>query len=179
MTDYDAVVYDLDGTLVRLVVDWAACEAELAGLLEEAGVDATDMDAWELLRAAEDAGIGAEAEAIIASYEREGATNSVRLETADEVPNWDVPVGVCSLNCEAACHTALERAALRDMVDVVIGRDSHTERKPHPGPLEAAVGALGADPARCLFVGDSDSDRVTAERAGTSFRSVPDGRTSR
>jgi phosphoglycolate phosphatase-like HAD superfamily hydrolase len=179
MTTYDAVVYDLDGTLVRLVVDWVACERELAAILQSEGIETTDLDAWELLAAAEEAGIGARAEATIAEYERGGARDAIRLETADEVTTWDVPVGVCSLNCEAACRIALERVALLDEIDVVIGRDSHTERKPHPGPLEAAISALEGTPKRSLFVGDSDSDRVTAERAGVAFRSVPAGRTSR
>lgn len=179
MPEYDAVVYDLDGTLVRLVVDWAACEAELGSLLADVGVDASGLDAWELLRAAEEVGAGEDAEALISAYERDGARDAVTLETADEVRTWEVPVGVCSLNCEAACRTALERADLLDAVDVVVGRDSHPERKPHPGPLEAAIEALGAQPESCLFVGDSDSDRITAERAGAAFRSVPSGRTSR
>lgn len=179
MSSYDAVVYDLDGTLVRLVVDWAACERELAVILQSAGIETTDLDAWELLSAAEEAGIGPRVESTIAEYERRGARDAIRLGTADEVGTWDVPVGVCSLNCEAACQIALERVDLLEDIDVLIGRDSHAERKPHPGPLEAAITAMDAIPDHALFVGDSESDRVTAERAGVDFRGVPSGRTSR
>ncbi|MFB6104314.1 MAG: HAD family hydrolase [Halobacteriaceae archaeon] len=176
---YDAVVYDLDGTVLRLEVDWAACERDLESLLGSVGIDAGEYDAWELLEVAETHDCGEEAEAIIAEYERGGATEATRLPLADELLGRSEPVGICSLNCEAACRTALARHDLLEAVDVVVGRDSHPERKPAPGPLLAVVDALETDPQRTVFIGDSASDRETAERAGTAFRPAPGGRTSR
>jgi len=176
---YDAVVYDLDGTVLRLEVDWAACERDLGSLLASVDVDAADYDAWALLEAAERNGAGDRAADIIAEYERAGAADATRLPLADELATRTEPVGICSLNCEAACRTALARHDLLKEVDVVVGRDSHADRKPAPGPLLAAVEALDAHPQRTVFVGDSDSDRRTAERAGTAFRPAPGGRTSR
>lgn len=179
MVEYDAVVYDLDGTLVRLMVDWEAVERDLASLLTESEHDPAELDAWELLAAAEEVGLGEPAEYTISAYERAGASDAVRLDTAAEVTSWDVPVGVCSLNCEAACRIALETVGLLEEMAVVIGRDSHSRRKPDPGPLLAALDAMDARPDHSLFVGDSSSDEVTADRAGVNFRSVPSGRTSR
>lgn len=176
---YDAVVYDLDGTILRLEVEWEACEQELRTLLESEGHDADGLDAWELLSTAEDLGCGEAADAIIADYEQEGATAATRLDRADELLTRDGPTGVCSLNCETACRTALEKFDLLDTVDVVVGRDSHPTRKPDPGPLLAVIDELGVSPERTLFVGDSDSDRVTAERAGAAFKPVASGHTSR
>lgn len=179
MTEYDAIVYDLDGTLVHLDVDWETCEQTLRDHFEEASIGMLDGDAWEILAAAEAINRGDEAAEIIARYERDGATRASRLPTAAEVSEQSVPVGVCSLNCEAACREALSQVDLEEGVSVVIGRDSHETRKPDPGPLLAAVDALGATPDRTLFVGDSPSDRTTAERAGTAFRPVPNERTNR
>jgi HAD superfamily hydrolase (TIGR01549 family) len=179
MAEYDAVVYDLDGTLVRLVVDWAAVERDLAALLADSERDPAELDAWELLVAAEEVGLGEAAEDTISGYERAGAREAVWLDTAAEVTSWDVPVGVCSLNCEAACKIALEEVGLLEEITVVVGRDSHPTRKPDPGPLLAALDAMDARPNHSLFVGDSESDAVTADRAGVNFRSVPSGRTSR
>jgi Predicted phosphatases len=51
----------------------------------------------------------------------------------------------------------------------VVGRDTVRTHKPEPESLLAAVDALGVDPDRCVFVGDSESDRVTADRAGVPF----------
>jgi phosphoglycolate phosphatase len=162
-----AVVYDLDGTLVRLDVDWAAVEQELATALRERGVDAAG-DAWEMLDTAEAAGCRDAAEAAIAPHERAGADDSALLPLAEELPR-EGPVAVCSLNCEAAVRDALDRHGLAEHVDAVVGRDSGPQRKPDPEALLAAVDALGVAPADALFVGDSDSDALTAERAGVPF----------
>jgi len=167
-----AVVYDLDGTLVRLAVDWESVERRLADLLEREGVDADPLSAWSLLDAAEDAGVGEEADALIADAEREGAEKSRRLALADEVPEREIPVGVCSLNHESAVRIALDRHDLTEDVESVVGRGTVPERKPHPRALLAAVEELGVEPENVLFVGDSASDEETAERAGTKFEWV-------
>ena len=171
-TEPAAVVYDLDGTLVRLAVDWEAVERGLADLLESKGVDAKPLSAWALLDAAEEAGVGDEADELIADAEREGARDSERLPLADELLRRDVPVGVCSLNHEAAVEIALDEHDLADSVASVVGRGTVPHRKPHPRALLAAVEELGVEPSAVLFVGDSESDEVTAERAGTMFEWV-------
>ena len=170
--DYDAVVYDLDGTLARLDVDWEQVESEVGARLREANVDPENYDTWGLLDAAEDAGIGGEIHEIIAEHERDGATRAERLPCADELADLDVPLGVCSLNCEDACRIALERHDITDAFEVVAGRDTVPARKPDPVALTWVCERLGVDPADTLFVGDSPSDEVTANRAGTAFRRV-------
>lgn len=172
VSDAQAVVYDLDGTLVRLAVNWEEVERRLVELLEREGVDADPLSAWDLLDAAEEVGVGDEADELIASAEREGATASQRLALADELAAREVPVGVCSLNHEEAVLLALDHHDLSGHVESVVGRGTVPERKPHPRALLAAVEELGVEPEEVLFVGDSESDRTTAERAGTRFEWV-------
>lgn len=169
---YEAVIFDLDGTLLRLDVDWRAVDAELAELLRGAGVDPEEHHAWELLDAAEAVGLGAEAEAVIARHEENGARNCDRLPLADRLLAIDRPLGVVSLNAVQAVRTALEAESLLDAVDVVIGRGSVPERKPRPEPLLAALEELNVDPTAAVFVGDSEGDATTAQRAGVDFMSV-------
>ena len=172
-----ARVYDLDGTLVRLEADWQAADQEVRELIDasSAAIETDGRTVWELLDAAEANGIGEAVDELIAEHEVEAARISTRLPTADELCDLSVPVAVCSLNCEAACHIALERHGLTDYVDAVVGRDTVGYRKPHPEPLLAAVRALSVEPEAALFVGDSERDAVTAERAGTRFRYVDGG----
>jgi len=172
VTAYDAVVYDLDGTLVRLAVDWATVRDDVAAALADAGVPTDGESLWELLELAAETGRRDVAEDTIARHEREGARTAERLPTADEVPGAGVPVGVCSLNCEAACRLALDRHDLSPHVGAVVGRDSVDTEKPDPEPLLATLRALDADPERALFVGDTERDAETAERAGVAFRYV-------
>ena len=169
--DYDAIVYDLDGTLVRLDVDWDAVARDVERALADHDVDTDGRDLWGVLERSVETGHREIVEEAIAAHEREGAETATVLALASDLPH-DVPVGVCSLNCEDACRRALARHDLADHVDVVVGRDTVGTFKPDPEPLLAAVEALDADPARSLFVGDSESDRTTAERAGLEFQWV-------
>ncbi|WP_049970145.1 HAD family hydrolase [Haladaptatus cibarius] len=169
--DVAAVVYDLDGTLVQLIVNWKAVAQDVAMELETHGVDASDADLWRMLDLADEANVRREIETIIGQHERDGARRSTRLPHADELLSRDVPVGVCSLNCESACHVGLETHGLARHVDAVVGRDSVSTRKPHPEPLRATLRELGVD-GNAVFVGDSRRDELTAERAGIAFEYV-------
>lgn len=174
MTDgYQAVIYDLDGTLVELQVDWDQVREDVAAKFRVRGVDVEGDSLWELLERADHEPLERAVEETIAEHERQGARRSDRLPTADELP-LDVPVGVCSLNCEAACRIALELHGLDRYVDVIVGRDTLPEHKPDPTPLLHAADGLAVAPEQTLFVGDSNSDEVAAERAGMGFEWVSD-----
>lgn len=170
--DPDAIVYDLDGTLVRLLVDWPGLERELTALLEEAGFEDPGGDVWSRYEVASEHGLRADAEELIAAREVAGARECIRLPAADLVETHDIPVGVCSLNSERACRIALHEQELTEYVQAVVGRGSVATLKPDPEPLLAVCESLGVDPEEVLFVGDSESDAETASRAGTMFRYV-------
>ena len=176
--EYDAVVYDLDGTLVDLDVDWGVVAADVREVYETAGKTPPSDGLWEMLEGAADAGLEADVESTIAGHEREGARTAPRLAHADELlerAERAVPVGVCSLNCEDACRIALEEHDLHEAVDAVVGRDTVATRKPDPEPLLETVRRLGVEPENAVFVGDSERDELTARRAGTAFEYVGAG----
>ena len=177
---YDAVVYDLDGTLVHLAVDWAAVADDVLDVYTDHAIKPPTDELWGLLEAAAGYGIGAEVEEAIALHERSGAHDSTRLPLGDRLAargddgdrdGSGPPAGVCSLNCEAACRIAVEThgldAALTE--SAIVGRDTVETHKPEPESLLAAVERLDAEPEHTLFVGDSQRDAVTAERAGVDY----------
>lgn len=171
---WDGVVFDLDGTVVWLRVDWTKAEEAVFRELQKAGVDTKDQRVWPLLELAAERGILDRIEPTLNEFEFEGAERSKRLPLADSLSAFDGPIGICSLNCEEACRRALAVHGLDEYVDVVIGRDTIRPWKPDPAPLEAAVQKLGTPPEQTLFVGDSDRDATTAEAAGIPFRYVED-----
>jgi len=177
LSAFDAVVYDLDGTLVDLRVDWNDAASDAAAVLRNAGVDADSLDLWKMLDAADDAGVRDELERELAAHEREGAWLSDRLPLADHLAGDGVPSGVCSLNAEDACRVALDVHDLSNHVDAVVGRDSVETRKPDPEPLLTTLERMAVDPDSAVFVGDSARDEVTADRAGVAFRYVDGGPT--
>ncbi|MEF8777254.1 MAG: HAD family hydrolase [Haloarculaceae archaeon] len=171
--EHDAVVYDLDGTLVRLEVDWDAAASDAAAVLRARGIDVEQLSLWDMLETAAEQGFKPRVSTVLAAHEREGALNASAAPVADELPR-NGPVGVCSLNAEAACRVALEVQGLDAHVDAVVGRDSLEAYKPDPEPLLHTLSLLDADPEKGLFVGDGERDRETARRAGVEFRWVED-----
>jgi len=167
---YEAIVYDVDGTLVELPVDWAAVdEAVRRVLAARTDADVAGKNAWELLPVADEHGERDSVEAEISKRERAAAADAERLPLADELAGAGWNVAVCSLNCEAAVRRALDAHGLDRYVGSVVGRDTVATEKPDPEPLRRAMGELGATPEKTLFVGDSPRDEETARRAGTDF----------
>jgi len=167
--DYDALVYDLDGTLVELTVDWEHVTEETAAVLSARGIDTGGMTLWDVLETADEESHRPKIEEIIREHERDGARGAVRLPLADRLPAA-VPVAVCSLNCEAACRIALELHELDTHVDAIVGRGTVESHKPDPDPLLTAIRALEVSPSRALFVGDTERDERTAQAAGVPFQ---------
>ena len=165
---HDAVVYDLDGTLVDLAVDWGAVTRDVAAVLRDRDVEPDSTSLWGMLELSDRTGHRDVVETTITEHERVGARQSTRLSLADGLPH-DVPVGVCSLNAEAACRVALEVHEIAHAVGHVVGRDTLGSEKPDPEGLLRVVDGLDADPERTVFVGDSKRDAETARRAGTDF----------
>lgn len=170
--DVEGVVYDLDGTLVRLAVDWSAVATDLKRRFAEAGVATDGWSVWDCYERAGEHGLKAATEAVLTEHELAGAEAAERLPAADGLADLDRPVGVCSLNAEAACRTALERHDLIDSVDAIVGRDTVGPVKPDPAPLLAAIDALGIDPADAFYVGNREKDAETARLAGVRFAYV-------
>ncbi len=170
--DREAVVYDLDGTLLRLAVDWSGLAVELRERFTRAGVEADDWSVWDCYHRAADHGLADEVEAAITERELEGAEAAERLPAADDLAGLSIPIGVCSLNAEAACRAALERHGLLEHVDAVVGRDTVGPVKPDPAPLLAAVESLGAEPGAAYYIGNREKDAEAARRAGVPFAYV-------
>lgn len=68
----------------------------------------------------------------------------------------------------------LVQAGLRPAFHAVITRDDVTAPKPHPEPYLLAASTLGVDPARCLVFEDSEPGAEAAFAAGMTVVQVPD-----
>ncbi len=66
----------------------------------------------------------------------------------------------------------LRALGLEARFQVLIGGDSLAERKPHPLPVLTACTRLGVGPARAVFVGDDSRDVEAGRRAGCATVAV-------
>ncbi len=76
-------------------------------------------------------------------------------------------LGICTNKPIQPCKSVLQHLDLEKYFDTVWGGDSLTVHKPDPTPLHAAFDALPVGPR--LYVGDSEVDAETAERAIVPF----------
>ena len=96
------------------------------------------------------------------------------LQALEELRNMGCVLGVCTNKPEAPARHVLEALNLAPHFDIVIGGDSLTTRKPDPAPLEASFAAVTPAGPR-LFVGDSEVDAETAQRAKVPFLRFTEG----
>lgn len=157
VTGFSALILDFDGTLFDLPVDWPAVRAELglpaAGSITDRmqrSIDVGDAAAMAVVTGHE-----------LAAVPQGRFTGGARRLLAD-VPSR-CPTAVLTRN-SAACV----RAALGGLADgvLIIGREDVRRLKPDPEGVHTALARLGAGPAACLLVGDTEHDVLAARAAG-------------
>lgn len=100
------------------------------------------------------------------------------MEAVRHLFDEGVKLGICTNKPALLAEKILVGLHLRTLFDAVIGGDSCKTRKPHPEPLLACCDALHADRDRCLYVGDSETDVRAARSAGLTVMLVTYGYTN-
>ncbi len=88
-------------------------------------------------------------------------------------------LGIVSTKYRRRINEVLEREALVDGFQVVIGGEDVEEHKPHPQGLLEAIKKLECSPASVVYVGDSVVDAELAKRTGVPLIVVLSGVTPR
>jgi HAD superfamily hydrolase (TIGR01509 family) len=175
LLDFDGPICSIFAGLPAPVV--AARLRELLGSDGQPLPDAVaaDDDPIEVFRFTSglDADTAARVEAALRDAERTATATAAPTSGAREVllgcQQTGRRVAIISNNSQTAVETYLQAQGLAAHVDVIVGRtdpDPHL-LKPHPHLVLRALDALGGDPARSSFVGDSTSDVLSAKAAGT------------
>src|SRR5437660_7151697 len=85
-------------------------------------------------------------------------------------------LGVVTAKRRDTVQLAFDRVGLDQFFEAVVGGDETERHKPDPEPLLLGAEALGADPARTAYVGDSPFDMRAAKAAGMFAVAVTWGR---
>lgn len=169
------VLFDLDGTLTRPVLDFDAIRREM-GLPPTTGV-------WEGMQAriAQDPSTREGLESILFRHERRAAQEALENPGAHEVVSslrkHRLEVGVVTRN--ARSHAAIALAQLGLEVGCLIARED-APPKPNPDPVLLACERLGLAPEHTWFVGDyvHDTDAGTAAGCAATVL-ITNGKTPR
>lgn len=174
---YDAVLFDMDGTLVDSTASVVRSWVRLA---EENGITVARLQAA--------AGHGRPARDIVADLfppaERARALERITgLEITDvdgvtELPGAGDALRACGdagaivTSCANDLALARQQAAGIPVPEVVVTADDVTRGKPDPEPFLRAAAILGVDPARCLVVEDAPAGLRAGRAAGMTTLAV-------
>jgi pyrophosphatase PpaX len=181
----DAVLFDLDGTLVDTIPLIIACyEHTLSthfpgyhpgrrAIIANLGRSLQDILS-DYARAAGAADPEASARAMVDTYrafQREHLPRLIRpyegvRETLSALRGRGLTLGVVTSKVEWAARETYERYGLGEFLSIEVFHDDTARHKPDPEPLLLAARKGALDPARTVYVGDSVHDMVAGKAAG-------------
>lgn len=88
-------------------------------------------------------------------------------------------IGLCSNKPDELCRKLVSELGVASYFDVIQGSGTGLPRKPDPAPLLRTIERLGTLPAATLYIGDSETDVLTARAAGVPVVLVSYGYTAR
>ena len=180
-TEFAAVLFDLDGTVIDSAPDLAGAANEMRRVRGLPDVP------YERLRATvgsgarglvgEAFGVVPGDEDFIALRDEFLARYALRLTNQtrvfaqvgtllDALDAQAVPWGIVTNKAIRYAEPVTRALGLYDRAAVVIGGDSTPHSKPHPEPLLEAARRMRIEPARCLYVGDDVRDVQAGHAAG-------------
>lgn len=193
------IVFDLDGTLIRLSIDFPGMKRRMIAILEAHGTPrcllsptettvATMAKAeriWEeqgtsegerrRIRAEIDEVMNqTELEAIPTVEEVEGAAEAVR-----RLKEMGYNIAVLTRGHHAYAVEALRKAGMLGYFDVVLGRGETPRPKPYAEALQHTTELMGLSLDEVIFVGDHPIDSTCAENACVRFIAVLSGSTKK
>jgi HAD superfamily hydrolase (TIGR01509 family) len=182
----DAVVFDLDGVIVDSEQVWDDVREqythETGGTYGPgAARDMMGMSAPEWSRyMAEQLGVPGTPEEIVAAVvarmlERYGEEPPLIPGAVDAVREVGerFPVAIASSSNPELIEVVLRVSGLADVVRVAVSSQEVARGKPAPDVYLEAVRRLGADPARCVAVEDSENGIRSAKGAGLTVIAIP------
>jgi len=182
---FDAVIFDLDGTLIdteRLAIA-AGVEAFArlgypigpAFLHTLVGLD-TVASGRLILAQFPDLDIAALDFFWMAVSDAMMEDDGLPLKSGvtDLLAQLTLPRAIATSSSRSRARQKMDLSGLTPMFDLVITLDDVTAAKPDPAPYLLAAHRLGVDPARCLAFEDSETGAQSAHRAGMRVVQVPD-----
>lgn len=180
--EVDALLFDLDGTLVDSIGDLALAAN---AMLDELGRPARSLDQIRRFvgkgipklveRCLADATLSnADFEAAVAVFKRHYADTNGRVsqvyprvvDMLGALRAQGIAMACVTNKAAAFTEPLLLQTGIASFFDVVVSGDTLAVKKPHPGMLLHACAQLGVSIERTLMIGDSANDAESARAAG-------------
>ena len=165
------IIFDFDGTIARLDVDWAAVRQRVQReVLDGHGLDGSHLFIRVLGRLREVVGEEAflKAVGILADAEMEAGCQAIPdgMRWFQHAAERGKPVGIFSLNSRRVIEKFLVDEKVLPAEVRIVGFADVRRHKPNPEGLHRLLRDQGAEPGEALFIGDRPDDMEAGRRAG-------------
>jgi len=172
--DIRLVVFDFDGTIVRLKVDWESLKKELGLYFKRVHNFESDfsslyqeIDRINVLFGRKARG---EALAIIEKYELAGMESLEFIPQAisliESLKDKGIKLAIFSSNTRKVVETILRIIDKLDSFESIVTIEDISKNKPDPEGLHKTLWACKVSRDRALFIGDGQRDLEAGKRAG-------------
>lgn len=178
MKTYEAVLYDLDGTLLdtvnmnmypllRIIREELGEERTLADVVKYMAYPG--MKTMEELEVKDPERVYQRWVRYVNEYQ-EGATPYPGVvQTLEALKHGGVRQAVVSSKMRAQYHIDVEGQGLHRYMETAVLAEDTQRHKPHPDPLLECLEHMELAPGQALYVGDTPSDGQAAQAAGMDF----------
>ncbi len=191
----EALIFDLDGTLVDTAPDLTAATNYALSLIDRRPISEDEARSIVghgsralIVRGCEVTGGPVDEDTIkrlnmafLDYYADNIAGHSVvfpgLLNVLNQARQAGLKLGVCTNKVERLSHKLLAELKMADYFGAVVGGDTLPIMKPDPAPYREVALRLGIDPARTMMFGDSETDILTAQNSRVPVVAVTFGYT--
>lgn len=178
----DAILFDLDGTLIDSAQVIASVINEMRSEQCLTPVDVSLFRKWvslgadELLRRGMDRP-GEDASELVREFRDRYRALPTPLdslypgvgETLATLARSGVPMAICSNKPESLCRKILDDTGMTALFGAIVGGDTVRQPKPSREPLDHALALIGSSVTGAIMVGDSTVDQKAARACGLPF----------
>jgi phosphoglycolate phosphatase len=179
--DLCAVVFDFDGTLALLNIDFTEMRRDILNLAVSYGIPKDGLEQLFVLemiteirhrigpdRSGRDVSFARQAMGLVTDREMAGAANSLLFpgvrEMFRKLRGRGIKTGILTRNCLEAVTAIFPD--IRDYSDAVVTRDDTPRVKPDPEHIRVVLRRLDQDPCRSAMVGDHPMDISVGKEVG-------------
>jgi phosphoglycolate phosphatase len=189
-----AIVFDFDGTLAVLNIDFSSMREQIFDLMRQYGVFEEVISERYLLEIIDEVyqilwtntpsyteEFYQKAHQILHEIEMEAAEKGRLIPGTKTTLKWlrrkGIKVGIITRNCEDAVRRVFPN--IESFCDIFVSRNSIKKVKPHPDHLTSAMKALNVLGEEAVMIGDHPIDIQAGKRVGMKTIGVLTGRTKR
>ena len=162
----EVIIFDLDGTLVNLNVDWVNVKKKLENIFKinfnPLFLKIIDLKRSERIKAYE----------VLKKFERE---SNVKWEINTSLVNWikknhkQYRIFLLTNNSRETTDRFLSKSKLDQIIDFSLSVEETDFPKPHSSGLQSLLNSQSVDKNKVLLVGDSIREKILAEKNNLNY----------